>query len=213
MCSGGTTSERQAGQWNTSSGRRRISGCPHSQGCLPEASGRAATCSRVLSTALPIMPQEPQLARYGPRERNSLNPHTGQTRRAGLDTACAGRTSLFHLVSTLLPDLLIPLTKEGLLAFCIPYSAVCARAVWTRRFARGCLASVPGVPGEGWPPETRPEKGVYDEQRRSYRPLQGELLEIRRGGSEASRATVSRATGAYLLMVCIAFYLLLQRWS
>ena len=47
----GSTSEPQAGQCKTLSGRRRISGWPHSQGWLPNASGRAVTCLRVSSIA------------------------------------------------------------------------------------------------------------------------------------------------------------------
>jgi hypothetical protein len=100
MYSGGTTSERQEGQWNTSSGRRRISGYPHSQGCLPVTSGKAASCRSVSRIALPRMPQDSQLARYGPRGRNSLDPHAGQTRRFGFDTVCVERTSLPSFVST-----------------------------------------------------------------------------------------------------------------
>ena len=49
----GNTSEPHEGQWNIPSGKRRISGWPHSQVCLPEASGNAIICSRVSSIAVP----------------------------------------------------------------------------------------------------------------------------------------------------------------
>src|SRR3712207_4037715 len=67
MASSGTTSEPQAEQWNTPSGRQRISGWPHSQECLPTASGRAAICSRVRSTApSKAWPQELHSTRSSP---------------------------------------------------------------------------------------------------------------------------------------------------
>src|SRR5215207_10204744 len=53
MASMGSTSAPHEGQWNIPSGRRRISGWPQSQVCLPEASGNAIICSRVSSIAVP----------------------------------------------------------------------------------------------------------------------------------------------------------------
>src|SRR5215217_9187628 len=86
MASMGSTSEPQAGQWNIPSGRRRISGCPHSQACLPEAPGNAMICSRVSSIAVPRMqPHEPQRAPSPPKGCSSLAWQTGQTRKSDLD--------------------------------------------------------------------------------------------------------------------------------
>jgi hypothetical protein len=53
MASMGSTSEPHEGQWNIPSGRRRISGCPHPQACLPTASCSAIICSMVSSIAVP----------------------------------------------------------------------------------------------------------------------------------------------------------------
>ena len=50
----GRTSEPQDGHLYTPSGRRRISGWPHSQAWLPMAPGSATICSRVSSTSLLI---------------------------------------------------------------------------------------------------------------------------------------------------------------
>src|SRR3712207_7226498 len=88
----GTTSEPQAGQWNTPSGRRLISGWPHSQACSPNASGRATICSRVLGTApSKVRPQESHSARSSPRvPSSSPRPHAGQTMEFGPDVTRDG---------------------------------------------------------------------------------------------------------------------------
>ena len=86
MASMGSTSEPHEGQWNIPSGRRRISGCPHSQACLPEVSGSATICSRVSSIAVPTMhPHEPQRAPSPPKGCSSPTWQTGQTRKSDLD--------------------------------------------------------------------------------------------------------------------------------
>src|SRR5215213_2934094 len=82
----GSTSAPHEGQWNIPSGRRRISGCPHSQVCLPNASGSAIICSRVSSIAAPSMhPHEPQRAPSPPKACSSPTWQTGQTRKSDLD--------------------------------------------------------------------------------------------------------------------------------
>ena len=99
----GGTSERQAGQWNVPSGKRRISGWPHSQACFPRASGRAAICSSVpRMVSSKAQPQESQLA-GGPdaRGRSSPDPHTGQTRWSGLDGVAVVRDGPFDRFITL----------------------------------------------------------------------------------------------------------------
>src|SRR5215208_63219 len=86
MASMGSTSEPHEGQWNIPSGKRRISGCPHSQVCLPKASGSAMICSRVSSIAVPSMhPHEPQRAPSPPKGCSSPTWQTGQTRKSDLD--------------------------------------------------------------------------------------------------------------------------------
>ena len=81
MASMGSTSEPHEGQWNIPSGKRRISGCPHSQVCLPKAPGSAMICSRVSSIAVPSMhPHEPQRAPSPPKGCSSPTWQTGQTR-------------------------------------------------------------------------------------------------------------------------------------
>src|SRR5215211_3173700 len=79
----GSTSAPHEGQWNIPSGRRRISGWPQSQVCLPEASGNAIICSRVSSIAVPsIHPHEPQRAPSPPKGCSSPTWQTGPLRDA-----------------------------------------------------------------------------------------------------------------------------------
>jgi hypothetical protein len=75
----GSTSEPQAGQWYTPSGSFRISGCPHSQGWAPRASG-SPTISRKVSSAEPTSgsPQELQRAKSCPKETSSPDSQNGQ---------------------------------------------------------------------------------------------------------------------------------------
>ena len=86
----GSTSDRQAGQWNVPSGRERISGWPHSsQACSPSASGRAAICSSVPTvTSSKVRLQDSHSAERenSPRLRSAPCPHAGQTRRSALET-------------------------------------------------------------------------------------------------------------------------------
>jgi hypothetical protein len=73
MVSMESTSAPHEGQWNVSSGRRRISGCPHPQACSPKASGSAIICSRVSSIAVPnLHPHELQRAPSPPKDCSSL---------------------------------------------------------------------------------------------------------------------------------------------
>jgi hypothetical protein len=77
----GSTSEPHAGQWKVPSGRRRISGWPHSQACLPWASGKAHMRRRVSSIAPPTQPpHDPQ--RIGSLPEGVILPasQSGQTR-------------------------------------------------------------------------------------------------------------------------------------
>src|SRR5215217_4368065 len=86
VASMGSTSEPHEGQWNIPSGRQRISGCPHSQVCLPEASGSAIICSRLSSIAAPSThPHEPQRAPSLPKGCSSPTWQTGQTTKSDLD--------------------------------------------------------------------------------------------------------------------------------
>jgi len=81
MASMGDTSAPHEGQWNVPSGRRRISGRPHSQVCLPKASGSAMIYSSVSSIAVPSMhPHEPQRAPSPLKGCSSPTWQTGQTR-------------------------------------------------------------------------------------------------------------------------------------
>jgi hypothetical protein len=81
VASTGSTSAPHEGQWNVPSGRRRISGWPHSQACSPEAPGSAIICSRVSSIAVPSThPHEPQRAPSPPKGCSSPAWQTGQTR-------------------------------------------------------------------------------------------------------------------------------------
>ena len=85
----GSTSDRQAGQWNVPSGRQRISGWPHSQACSPRASGRAAICSSVPTVASSKARQQDSHSaerENTPRVRSAPCPHAGQTRRSALET-------------------------------------------------------------------------------------------------------------------------------
>src|SRR5215212_1704640 len=50
----GRTSDPHPGHHRTPSAKRRISGWPHSQACLPIASGKETICARVLSTCVLI---------------------------------------------------------------------------------------------------------------------------------------------------------------
>src|SRR5215210_5993160 len=86
MASMGSTSAPHEGQWNIPLGKRRISGCPHSQVCLPKASGNAIICSRVSSIAAPKMhPHRLQLARSPAKGCSSPTWQTGQTRKSDLE--------------------------------------------------------------------------------------------------------------------------------
>ena len=86
MASIGTTSEPHEGQWNIPSGRRRISGWPHSQACSPEAPGSGIICSRVSSIAVPSThPHEPQRAPSPPKGCSSPAWQSGQTRKSDPD--------------------------------------------------------------------------------------------------------------------------------
>src|ERR671932_1056529 len=86
-----TTSEPQAGQWNTLPGRWRISGWPHSHACSPKASGRATICSRVRRTAPSTpQPQESHSAESCPRASSSPRPHSGQTTKSRPDVTRDG---------------------------------------------------------------------------------------------------------------------------
>src|SRR5215208_6543921 len=82
----GRTSEPQAGQWNTLSGSLRISGCPHSQGWAPRASG-SPTISRKVSKTEPSSgnPQEGQRAKPGPTKESSPDSQKGQMMLCALD--------------------------------------------------------------------------------------------------------------------------------
>jgi hypothetical protein len=75
----GGTSERHAGRWC-------ISGCPHSQGWPPRASGRRVMLRRV-SRAEPSsgIPQEVLLETPCPKRTSSPYSQTWQTRRRGPD--------------------------------------------------------------------------------------------------------------------------------
>ena len=90
----GNTSEPHEGQWNVLSGRRRISGWPHSsQACSPRASGRATICSSVPTIApSKAQPHEPHPARPDPRGSSSSELHAGQTRWPILDVVVRDRT-------------------------------------------------------------------------------------------------------------------------
>jgi hypothetical protein len=82
----GSTSEPQAGQWKVRSGRSRISGWPHSQACLPRASGKAVMRQRVSSNApLKRPPHNSQRIESRSEGWSLLASHRGQTRESGLD--------------------------------------------------------------------------------------------------------------------------------
>src|SRR5919112_6762063 len=87
----GRTSEPHAGQWNTLSGSSRISGCPHSQGWAPRASGRPITSRRV-SSVEPTSgnPQKSQRAKLGPKEMSLPDSQNGHKMRRNSDAACDG---------------------------------------------------------------------------------------------------------------------------
>ena len=108
----GTTSDRQAGQWNVPSGKERISGWPHSQACLPIASGRATICLSVpMVTPSKARQQDSHSAEResGPRLRSAPYPQAGQTRCSRLDVDWAG--PLVRLIATspvLVPDVARP---------------------------------------------------------------------------------------------------------
>src|SRR5918997_6052259 len=87
----GKTSEPQAGQWNTPSGRLRISGWPHSQAWTPRASGRPTTSCKVSSREPSSgRPQEPQRAKPGPLETSKPDSQNGQMMWCGLDAVGDG---------------------------------------------------------------------------------------------------------------------------
>src|SRR5215216_1066177 len=83
----GSTSEPQAGQWNTLSGSLRISGWPHSQGWAPRASG-SPTISRKVSSVEPSSgnPQEPQRAMPAPKKASSADSQKGQVMWCALES-------------------------------------------------------------------------------------------------------------------------------
>lgn len=79
----GSTSERHAGQWKTSSGRQHISGWPHSQGCFPRASGRATICLSIPTmvwSKAHSQKSHSAMRESKPPGHSCPHPHTGQTR-------------------------------------------------------------------------------------------------------------------------------------
>jgi hypothetical protein len=82
----GSTSEPQDGQWYVPSGRRLISGWPHSQGCSPKTSGTSVICRRVFSIApLKCPPHDPQRIESLPKGRSPSTSQRGHTKESGLD--------------------------------------------------------------------------------------------------------------------------------
>src|SRR5215216_63348 len=77
----GRTSKPHAGHRYTPSGRRRISGCPHSQACAPIASGRALISRRVLRNTPPRWPQWGHRTESRPLGCISCASHEGQMKR------------------------------------------------------------------------------------------------------------------------------------
>jgi hypothetical protein len=87
----GRTSDLHAGQWNTPSGSLRISGCPHSQGWAPRASGRPVISRRVSSVEPTSgIPHEPQRAKSCPKEASSPDSQNGQMMWDGMDAVLDG---------------------------------------------------------------------------------------------------------------------------
>src|SRR5215213_5790394 len=77
----GVTSDPQAGHRYTSSGRRLISGWPHSQAWPPAASGREIIQLSVSRSAPPrTPPHSSQRRELRPKERSSASEQKGQVR-------------------------------------------------------------------------------------------------------------------------------------
>src|SRR5215210_4702358 len=77
----GVTSDPQAGHRYTPSGRRLISGWPHSQACPPAASGSATILFSVSSSAPPkTPPHSSHLKELRPKPRSSASEQKGHSR-------------------------------------------------------------------------------------------------------------------------------------
>jgi hypothetical protein len=80
----GVTSDPQAGHRYTPSGRRLISGCPHSQAWPPAASGSATILLSVSRSAPPrTPPHSSHLRELRPKPRSSASEQKGQVRVPG----------------------------------------------------------------------------------------------------------------------------------